>query len=255
MKPEYTYLSAILTLCICACLATQSVYAQEQDSIQVNDAYLDVMSIYAQEPSPPNPELVAAASFEKLLEEWTPPIKGYWSPQLRKRRHYSDVIKNLNADSALLIMRFPERLVVDDDYIQAMHWSYTAWALSKAGKPVDAPIEEWLNLIIDKGKVAPEHPGYVNSGIEITTLLLDTYMHLHPDASSNTPFLWSYLERMKQYSQPMFDKVLKNIFESSDAFKDTKTLGTLFLSFHFLIRLSQLQIISELCIGVMRHGR
>ncbi len=230
MKREYLCLSVIFTLCLYVCLLSRAAYAQESDDVHVNDAYLDVMSLYAQEPIPPAPEHVAEVSFGKLLKEWTPPIKGNWYPRERLRRRYSEATQNLNAESTLLVMHFPDRLVVDGDYIQALHWSYTVWGLSKNGNPVNAPIEEWLNLVIDKGRVAPEHSGYVDSGVEITTLLLETYIRLYPDASSNTPFLLNYLERMKHYSPAMFDKVLKNIIDNSTVFKDTKTLGILFIS-------------------------
>ena len=75
------YLRTIITLCLYAYLLIQPVYAQESDDVQVNDAYLDVMSIYAQEPTPtytqkprpPAPEPVAKASLEKALQEWVFP--------------------------------------------------------------------------------------------------------------------------------------------------------------------------------------
>ncbi|UZE97499.1 hypothetical protein [Alkalimarinus alittae] len=204
-------INAAFALCLFVYLVAQSVNAQEQRLDPVTEA-----------------------SFGALLQGWSflkdSPEYPKSGIRIKNRKDYLDAVQNINTHTEYPSMDFPEWLVADDDYIQALHSSYLVWSLAKTGKSVNAPIEEWLNIIIDKGTVVPEHPGYVNGGVEIATLLLDAYMYVNSEAPINTQFLLNYLKKMRQYSEPMFEQVFRNMRVESDVFKETKTLGMLFIS-------------------------
>lgn len=153
----------------------------------------------------------------------------------RSYHDYERVVRNLKQEDEPEFLSFPSKLVSNDDYAQALHASYLAWALAKKNGSIRYPVASWLNFFKTISQVDPHHPGYERGFAEIASILLCAYMHRHPDDIESAQTILSYLGEVNQFSPVMYDQIWNDIiyppvYGPTKVFKNTKTLALLMLS-------------------------
>lgn len=144
------------------------------------------------------------------------------------RAQYLKIVSEPGFQLDLSNLEFPKVFYFNEDYAQALHISYLVWALSKSGKTVDAPIQAWLEIIIDKGKVVPQNDNYLKGGIEIAQLLLETQIQQEAEVMANLTYYFDYLDRMKAYAPEMFEVIWQSLIKHSDALLESGALAVLY---------------------------